>query len=101
MDAGAYVARRLKARRPGALLVIFHSIMWQYMPKPTREAIGSMLETAGAQATPDAPLARLRMEPLDPKEPYATLSLTTWPGGTTERLARCDYHGRWIEWTGS
>lgn len=100
-DAGAHVERRLAARRPGTLFVVFHSIMWQYMPKATRETITGMLADAGVTATAEAPLARLRMEPLDPKQPHATLSLATWPGGATERLARCDYHGRWIEWLGS
>jgi hypothetical protein len=38
------------------------------------------------------------MEPLSTSDKYATLSLTMWPGGMTRHLARCDYHGRWIEW---
>ena len=38
------------------------------------------------------------MEPLDTRDPHATLSLTLWPGGETRHLAKCDYHGRWIEW---
>jgi hypothetical protein len=37
------------------------------------------------------------MEPLG-EAPHATLSRTLWPGGETRRLAKCDYHGRWIEW---
>ncbi|TJW42734.1 MAG: DUF2332 family protein, partial [Mesorhizobium sp.] len=39
-------------------------------------------------------------EPLAINDPFATLSLTRWPGGATRHLARCDYHGRWIEWIG-
>jgi len=43
------------------------------------------------------------MEPLSGSDAFATLSLTQWPGiqvpsGETRHLARCDYHGRWIEW---
>jgi hypothetical protein len=40
------------------------------------------------------------MEPGDPANNWAVLSLTLWPGGETRRLAHCDYHGRWIEWVG-
>jgi hypothetical protein len=99
-DAAAFVRERLATRPGDATFVVFHSIMWQYMPRETKDDIVAALAEAGAVATPDAPIARLRMEPLDPKDTCATLSLTTWPGGATRRLARCDYHGRWIEWLG-
>lgn len=98
-DAADFVARRIAARPPGAAFVLFHSIMWQYLPRGTKDAIIGLLDEAGARATRAAPLARLRMEPRDPRDGWATLSLTTWPGGETRRLAKCDFHGRWIEWT--
>lgn len=94
-DAASFVAARLAQRATGTVFVLFHSIMWQYMPQETRQAIRMALERAGA----DAPVAWLRMEPLDTADGWAMLSLTNWPGGETRRLARCDYHGRWIEWT--
>lgn len=97
-DGASFVARGLGNRRAGVTWVLSHSIMWQYMPEATRERALAELTTAGAAATPDLPIAWLRMEPLDTRDPYATLSLTLWPGGTTRHLARCDYHGRWIEW---
>lgn len=99
-DAAAFVRKTLATRPQGAAFVLFHSIMWQYMPRETKDAILSALNETGATATRDAPIARLRMEPRDPKDGFATLSLTLWPGGETRRLARCDFHGRWIEWTG-
>ena len=77
--------------------MLFHSIMWQYMPRASKEGVLAALEEAGREATHDAPVARLRMEPLG-QAPHATLSLTMWPGGETRRLAHCNYHGRWIEW---
>jgi hypothetical protein len=98
-DAAAFVRERLKARRDGEAFVLFHSIMWQYMPQASKDGVRAALEEAGKAATRAAPVARLRMEPLG-DAPHATLSLTTWPGGETRRLAKCDYHGRWIEWTG-
>lgn len=99
-DAAGFVRRQLAARPAGDAFVLFHSIMWQYLPPGTKEAILAALDAAGARATPDAPLAWLRMEPREPEDGFATLSLTLWPGGGTRHLARCDYHGRWIEWIG-
>ena len=58
------------------------------------------MEEAGSASGADAPVARLRMEPLANDQNHATLSLTLWPGGKTHRLAKCDFHGRWIEWVG-
>jgi hypothetical protein len=97
-DAADFVEQRLASRSPNAAFVLFHSIMWQYMPEMTKAAIATALETAGKAATKDAPVAWLRMEPVTTADKYATLSLTLWPGGETRHLARCDYHGRWIEW---
>lgn len=97
-DAAAFVRKNLAARRPGSVFVLLHTIMWQYMPRTSKDAILAALEEASRQATTDAPIARLRMEPGDPANNWAVLSLTLWPGGETRRLANCDYHGRWIEW---
>jgi hypothetical protein len=97
-EAAGFVRKELAGRREGEAFVLFHSIMWQYMPQASKEAIHAALDEAGQGATRDAPIARLRMEPLG-EAPHATLSLTSWPGGETRRLAKCDYHGRWIEWT--
>jgi hypothetical protein len=99
-DAVDFVRRWLARRRSGAAGVLFHSIMWQYMPQPSRDDILAMLEDAGGRADPTMPLAHLRMEPLGGPDDCATLILTSWPGGETRHLARCDFHGRWIEWIG-
>ena len=96
-DAAAFVRKRLAGRRPGEAFVLFHSIMWQYMPRASKDGVLAALEEAGREATREAPIARLRMEPLG-QAPHATLSLTMWPGGETRRLAHCNFHGRWIEW---
>jgi hypothetical protein len=82
--------------------VLFHSIMWQYLPEATKAGIDEAMRAEGARATKSAPLAHLRMEPAEVagEESFAALSLTLWPGGETRRLARCDFHGRWIEWEG-
>lgn len=107
-DAADFVANALAGRTAGGSFVLGHSIMWQYLPDAARTAITAHMEEAGAAAAPAAPIFWLRMEPLSTNDPFATLSLTQWPGkrgpgterpgGATRRLARCDYHGRWIEW---
>jgi|CXWK01.1.fsa_nt_gi hypothetical protein len=98
LDARAFVERQLATRRPGATFVLFHSIMWQYMPGETRDGIEQCLHQVGQTASTNAPIAWLRMEPNDTRAPHATLTLMLWPAGETRQLARCDYHGRWIEW---
>jgi hypothetical protein len=97
-DAAAFVRRRFAGPAAGVVRVLFHSIMWQYLPDAAKQAVTSTLLDTASTAAPDAPIAWLRMEPLDTRQPHAMLSLTLWPGGKTRHLARCDYHGRWIEW---
>jgi len=99
-DASDFVRDRLAGRREGAVFVLCHSIMWQYMPGATKLSIEEAMLEAGGEVDAASPLAWLRMEPLDLRDPHATLSLTLWPGGEMRHLARCDYHGRSIEWVG-
>ena len=98
MDAADFVRMKLGTRRPGECMVLFHSVVWQYLPEETKAAITQAMEDAGAAAAPDMPLAWLRMEGLGGSDPFATLQLTLWPAGETRLLARCDFHARWIEW---
>ncbi len=100
-DAAEFVSRRFAERQAGSVFVLFHSIMWQYMPQTKKVAIEAAVAKAGSAAGANSPVAWLRMEPLDTRDSYATLSLTLWPGGGTRQLAKCDYHGRWIEWAAS
>ncbi len=95
-DAAAFVAQRLSAWTGESPFVLMHSIVWQYLPQATRERIEAALRQAGAAAVMDAPLAWVRMEG-DGDSPGAGLRLTLWPGGEERLLARCDFHGRWIE----
>lgn len=99
-DAAGFIAGELAARGGNEVFVLFHSIMWQYMPREKRLRIEDLLDEAG-NAPDAAPLAWLRMEPIAANDNFATLRLTLWPSAETRDLARCDYHGRWIEWLGS
>ena len=97
-DAADFVERQLASRKAGECMVIFHSVVWQYLPDHTETAIETALENAGAQSTPDSPLAWLRMETLTGTDPHPALRLTLWPDGETRTLALADFHGRWMEW---
>jgi hypothetical protein len=80
--------------------VLYHSIVWQYLPAATQRRIEAAVDSAGAAAGTETPLAWLRMEP-SADGGRAELSLTCWPGGGSERLAYADYHGGWVHWLGA
>jgi hypothetical protein len=97
-DAGVWLSRELgDAPRPGRTTVVFHSIVWQYLPTATRDAVRASIRDAGARATAASPLAWLRMEPAT--RAHADLRLTTYPGGVEQVLALVGYHGADVRWT--
>jgi hypothetical protein len=98
-DALPWVQRALAPARPGRATVLYHSVMWQYMPPATREALSAAITAAGARATREAPLAWLAFEPPN-ADAQMQLTLTLWPGGLPRVLARAHPHGRWVEWLG-
>jgi hypothetical protein len=101
-DAAEWLAERLPQRARDAATVVYHSIFLQYPTHETREAIAAAIESAGASATRDAPLAWLRLEPeavlggpLDSTR--MLVDLTVWPGGERRVLAVTDGHVRRVE----
>jgi hypothetical protein len=96
-DAADWVEAWLTDRPAGLTTVLYHSIVWQYLPVPVQQRIEAALARA-ALADADTPLAWLRMEPGPPQAGHAELRLTSWPGGSSRLLAEVDYHGRWISW---
>ena len=96
-DAGEWLAARLTPPSPGdTTTVVFHAIVWQYLPSATKNTMTTALSAAGAAATPDTPLCWLRMEPATSE--HADLRLTSWPGGRDEVLAHVGYHGASVRW---
>ncbi len=98
-DAADWLEARLAIPRPGQVHMVYHTIAWQYFPRGTQARCRAALESAGARATAEAPLAHVAME-ADGTSGSAALSATLWPGGERRDLARVDFHGRWIAWTG-
>ena len=96
MRAGDWLARELAPEAPGRTRVLFHSVMWMYVPEAERRRIGELLEEAGARATSAAPFAWLRMEGVGYE--HCEIRLRCWPGGEDRLLGRCHYHGAWVEW---
>jgi hypothetical protein len=95
-DAVAWLERRLAEPRPGHLHLLVHTVAWQYLPAAAQAEGDAIVAEAGARASADAPLARLAMEADGGRG--AALTLTSWPGGEPQTLARVDFHGRWVEW---
>jgi hypothetical protein len=95
--AGEWVEAQV-APEAGLTTVLFHSVVWWYVPEAERTRITAHVESAGARATRDAPLAWLRMEGARLDE--AELRLRLWPSGDDRLLAAVHYHGAWVRWIG-
>lgn len=96
-DAGDWITKELVNLKDGACTVIFHSIMWEYMPEATQDKVSSEIRRAGEQATAEAPVAWLRLE-LDRPSAFPLLKLTLWPSGEDRILGTAHFHGAWVKW---
>jgi hypothetical protein len=96
--AQTFVARELVAPVARETSVLFHSVVWWYLPESEREQISATIAAAGTRAGAAAPLAWLRLEGVRLED--AELRLTLWPGGEDHLLARVHWHGRWVHWSG-
>lgn len=98
--AADWLEDRLAPLPEGRLTVVLHTIMWQYLPDAERARAETAIRRAGRDAKPDRPLAWLRFE-ADGGSPGGGVYLTAWSDvaddGITGRVARGDYHGRWLE----
>lgn len=108
-----YDVRRQSAReladslrlRPGTVTVLWHSVMWQYLPPDEQEHVTARLDELGRTASPAAPLAHLYLEPVRraPGARHAFLvCLHTWAGGADDGvrriLGRSAAHGLPMTW---
>lgn len=102
MDAALFVEQMLaRPQDTGTTRVLYHSVMWQYLPPQAQERITRAMEEAGAAATRDRPLAWIRLETNRATFRHE-LQLRYWPGGGEwVQLAEAHPHGAWVEWCGS
>lgn len=96
-DAALWVPEQLAVPAEGRATVLYHSIMWTYVPAPDQAGITAAATAAGRRATDEAPLAWLRFEPSGATA-GPELSLTTWPGKQHRRLAVATAHGHRVTW---
>ena len=100
--AADFVEAELKRpQAAGTTRVLMHSIVWQYVPEDQQMRVTTAMEEAGAEATPDRPLAWIALE-ANRAAHHHELVVRHWPGGEAGRtLARSHPHGAWIEWIAS
>lgn len=103
-DAAEFVRGILAEDQPsGVTRALFHTVMWQYMPEATTDAITTMMEQAGQSATAERPLAWISVETNRATYNHE-LNVRFWNGsagdGETHLLAQAHPHGAWVEWFG-
>lgn len=84
----------------GALTVLWHSVMWQYLSDDERSRVSARIEALGAQASAEQPFAHLWFEPSGPGGDYPFLvTVRTWPGGRERVLGQGPPHGLPLTWS--
>ncbi len=100
LDAATYVERL--DLLPGHLTVLWHSVMWQYVPRAEQARVSARLTDLGRAASDAAPLAHLYAEPTrrTPGEEHRFwVWAQTWPGaGGPVVLGRMAAHGLPVVW---
>ena len=97
-DAGEWIEAQLSTPVPGVATVVYHSIVLQYLPRPSFDRMRAALHEAGRRATRDAPLHWLRMEPAGN---VADIRLQSWPHGEDRLLGTSGFHGPPVDWGAS
>jgi hypothetical protein len=85
----------------GTTTVLWHSVMWQYLPAADQRAILSRLDLLGASATDRRRLAHLRAEPArraEGAEHEFLVRLRLWPDGEDRVLGVTAPHGLPTTW---
>ncbi|HET8696285.1 MAG TPA: DUF2332 family protein, partial [Gammaproteobacteria bacterium] len=100
-DAADWVEAQLPAAaQAGAARVLFHSIVWSYLPEPTRVRIRTHMAALGASSSASKPLAWLRFELAPATDAKTEIRLTLWPGGRDYLLGDAHPHGAAVRWRG-
>jgi hypothetical protein len=99
-DAASYVEGLGLAE--GRLTVLWHSVMWQYVPRDQQERVSARLADLGEQATRETPLVHLFAEPTrrTPEDRHRFWVVAqAWPGEAERRfLGQMAPHGLPVTW---
>jgi hypothetical protein len=85
----------------GTTTVLWHSVMWQYLPAADQDAVTSRLEELGATAADTRRLVHLRAEPsrrTEGGDHEFLVRLRSWPGGDDRVLGTMAAHGTPVVW---
>ena len=98
-DAADWITARLaEPQQPGVTRVLMHSIVWQYIPADRQAMIEAAMAEAGANATPERPLAWIALETNSATFRHE-LKVRFWPGdGEPHLLGEAHAHGAWVRW---
>ena len=97
LGGAAFLERELHPR-DGVATVVWHSVVWQYVPPDERTRITELVEAVGRRATAAAPVAHLWLEPEHVEHGGFVLRLRTWPDGQERLLADAQGHGPPVVW---
>lgn len=83
----------------GTTTVVWHSVVWQYLPAAEQAAVTTRLEELGAGAGASRGLAHVSVEPVrrDP-EPVFEVWVRQWPGGERRVVGTSVPHGVPTTW---
>jgi hypothetical protein len=85
----------------GTLTVLWHSILWQYLPDDERAAVTQRAAELGQRADAATPFVWLSLEPIR-RQPGGrhefVVRARSWPDGTDEILGVCSPHGPPLVW---
>jgi len=87
--------------REGTTTVLWHSVMWQYLPHHEQATAAAGIMKLGQRASEGKPFVHLLFEPLrrTPESDHEFLVvMTTWPGGERRILGRAAPHGIPVTW---
>ena len=98
-DLASWVAGRLAEPHPGLATVVYHTIVWPYLPDDVRESAEAHDPRPPAdRATAEAPLALVAFEGAADDPARIETHLTLWPGGERTLLAVCSHHPTTVNW---
>lgn len=83
---------------PGVLLVVYHSIVWQYIERDERARVRELFDETGRSAP--GRVAWMRFEPPMGDSPWFEVRVDLLPEVRDRLVARATPHGTAVEWIG-